>query len=105
MNVATNIGVCSEQAVVGIEACSLGVIVARAQMHVISQPLVFASDDQTHLGVGLVAHHAVHHVCAHSLQTLCQINVVCLVKTSPQFNNNGDFLSVLGRFYQSVNDG
>ena len=61
--------------------------------------------DQANLGVYLVTLKSVQNSTAGLFQTLGPVNIVLLIKTCSQLNQNCDFFSVLGRcaeiFYKS----
>ena len=94
----------SEQTVVGVSAGGAGMVVAGAQVAVAADPLGFAPHDQHHLGVGLVADHAVHDVRAGFLQARRQLDVRFLVEARAQFDHDRDVLAGLRRRHQRVDD-
>ncbi len=93
-----------QDAVVGVQAGVAGVIVTGAQVHVAFQVLLFAAQDQHHLGVGLEADHAVDHHGTGLLQAAGQLQVGFLVKARPQLDHHGHFLAVTGGIDQRVDD-
>ena len=72
-------------------------VIARAEMHVAAQFLLFAAHHHQHLGVGLVSDHAVHHMRADRLQTPCPVDVGFLVEARQQLHHHRDFLAALRR--------
>jgi hypothetical protein len=71
-------------------------IVACTQVHVTFQATIFASDNQYHFGVSFVPHDAKNYDRACFLQNTDKLNVLFLVKSRSEFNNNGD-LYVISR--------
>ncbi len=79
-------------------------VVARAEMGVAPQLTILAAQNQHHLGVGLVAHHAVDHHCPGLLQAAGQLQVGFLIEACPQLDDRGDLFAVTRGFNQCVDD-
>ena len=79
-------------------------VVAGAQVYVAFQVLLFAAQNQHHLGVGLEAHHAVDHHRAGLLQAAGQLQVGLFVKACAQLDHHGHFLAITGGIDQRVDD-
>ena len=73
-------------------------------MDIATEPVVIPPDDQTHLGVHLVAHHAIDHMDAGFLEAPGPGDVVGLVESRLQLHHHGDLLAVLHRVHQSTHD-
>ena len=71
-------------------------IVSCAQVHITFQATIFASYNQYHFGVSFVPTDATNYDRACFLQNTDKLNVLLLVKSRPEFNNNGD-LYVISR--------
>ena len=69
------------------------VVVAGAQVHVAPHLAVLAADDQHHLGVGLVADHAVDDLHPGFLQPGRERDIGFLVEAGPQLHHHGDILA------------
>src|SRR6056297_3078347 len=85
--------VTGHETVIGIQAGITGVIVTGAQVDITTQPPLFATDNQDHLGVGLVADHAVHHDHPGLLQPAGQLQVFSLAETGPKLNNGSNLFT------------
>ena len=66
------------------------------------QGACFTADDETHLGVRLEPEHAVDHMNAGSFQRPGPTDVVLLVETGFQLDQNRDLLPFLARFHQRL---
>ena len=62
-------------------------------MAVALELLALAARDQQHLGVGLHADHAVHHLCADGFELFRPVDVGLFVKTRLQFHHGRHFLA------------
>ena len=85
--------VAGEQAVVGVAARGARVVVAGAEVAVAAQAFGLAAHDHQHLGVRLVADHAVHDVRAGLLQAVGQVDVGLLVEARAQLDDDRDVLA------------
>ena len=92
------------QAVVGVQARGLGVVVAGAEVAVAAQTPLLAAHDHDQLGMGLEAEHAVHDVRAGLLQLGRELDVRLLVEARTQLDDHGDVLAGLRRFDQRADD-
>ncbi len=97
VDVGADLLVAGEQAEVGVEAGRARVVVAGAQVHVAAQPAFLAPHHHQHLGVGLVADHAVDHVRADLLQPRGPVDVGLLVEARHQLDHHRDFLAASAR--------
>src|SRR3546814_52413 len=79
-------------------------VVARAQVHVAAQLATLAAHHQQHLGVGLVADHAVDHLHARFLQAVGEAEVGLLVEARAQLDHHGDVLAVARSLHQVLDD-
>ncbi|MCY1229563.1 hypothetical protein D9M72_419320 [compost metagenome] len=100
-----------QQAEVGVEAGGARMVVAGAEVGVAPQLDLLglgagglAPHDQQHLGVALVADHAVDHVCASGFQALGPVDVGFLVKARQQLHHHRDFLAVARGGHQRFHD-
>ena len=82
-----------EVADVGVQPGRTGVVVARRQMRITHQLAAFAPGHQQHLGMGLQAYHAVHHLRADRLQPLGVVDVGLFVESSLQFHHGCHFFA------------
>ena len=105
VHVVADVRVGGDQADVGVRAGGAAVVVAGAQVHVAPQLAAFAAHDQQHLGMGLVAHHTVDHLCAGLLQAVGHAQVGVLVEARAQLHHHGDVLAVARGLHQRVDDG
>ena len=105
MHVAADVGIGGDQADIGIGARGAGVIVAGTQVHVAAQLATFAPHHQQHLGVGLVADHAIDDLDAGILQPVGQAQVGFLVEARAQLHHHGDVLAVARGLDQVLDDG
>ena len=55
--------------------------------------------------MGFQSRQAVYDMAARFFQLLCPVDVVFLIKTCLQLDQNGDLLAVFRRFHQGGNDG
>ena len=83
----------SEHAPVGIQTRGSGVIVAGGQMYIAPQSPLFAPYQHQHLGVGLVADHTVHNMCADFFQAGSPVQVGFFIKPCHQLHHHSDFLA------------
>ena len=93
VDVDADLLVCREQAEIGIELGRARMVVPGRKMHIASQAIVLAPYHEQHLGVRLVAHHAVDHMRPDLLETLRPVDVGLLVEAREQLENDGHFLS------------
>ncbi|KOF51899.1 hypothetical protein AD428_23735, partial [Achromobacter sp. DMS1] len=93
VHVFAQAGVGGQQAEVGVEPRRAGMVVARAEVRIAAQPAFFAAQHQGHLGVGLVRHHAVHHVRPHLLEAGRPVDVGLLVEARHQLHHHRHFLA------------
>ena len=93
LHVEHQLVVAGEQAVVRVLAGRAGMVVARSQMRVAAQPLAFAANHQRHLGVGLVADDAVHHLGAGFLQLVGEFDVGRFVEAGAQLDHHQHVLA------------
>ncbi len=87
LDVLADLLVGGEQAKVGVQPCGARMIVAGAQVRVAAQlellalgAIQFAPHHQQHLGMALVANHAVDHMRAGGFEPLCPVDIGFLVK-------------------------
>ncbi len=85
-----------EEAEVLVQAGGLGVVVARAHVHVVAHAAALAADDQQRLGVGLEAGQAVHHVRARLFQRAGPADVAALVEAGLELHQAHGLLAPLG---------
>ena len=101
VNVRTNFVVGRHQAEVGVEPGSTRMVIAGSQVNIASKygPLpffLFTPHDQRHFGVGLVADHAVHDMCADLLKSCRPVQIRFLVESRHQFYHDSHFLANRG---------
>src|SRR6185503_9597685 len=94
-----NLLVRGQQAEIRIQARGARVVIAGRKVDVPAQThlavaAVLAPHHQRHLGVGLVADHAVNHVRANLFQPRGPIQVGFLVEARHQLDHHGDFLAL-----------
>ena len=102
VHLAGEAGVGGEVADVGVEPSGARVVVTGGQVPVAPQVAAFAPGDQQHLGVGLEAHHAIHHLGAHRFKRLGPVDVGLFVEASFQLDHSGDFLAAPHGLAQQV---
>ena len=68
-------------------------VVAGGQVHVAAQAPVLAPHDQHHLGVRLVADHAVDHLHAGRLQAVGEADVRLFVEARTQLDHDSHILA------------
>jgi hypothetical protein len=88
--------VAGQQAEVGVEAGGARMVVAGAEVDVAAQSAFFAAHDEQQLGVRLVADDAIDHMGADFFQLGCPADVGFFVEARHQFDDDGDFLAILG---------
>ncbi|MNM97035.1 hypothetical protein D3C81_1095310 [compost metagenome] len=100
-----------QQAEVRVQPGGARMVVAGAQVGVAAQGHLLglrtgclAPHDQQHLGVALVAHHAVDHVGAGGLEPLCPVDVGLLVEARQQLHHHRDFLAIACGGHQRFHD-
>ena len=91
-----------EHAKIGVQARGARVIVAGAEVRIALELALLPAHHQDHLGVGLVADHAVDHVRADCLQLRRPVDIGFLLETRHQFDHYRDFLAAARRFHQQV---
>ena len=79
-------------------------VVAGAQVAVAADAPGLAPHDQHHLGVRLVADHAVHDVRAGFLQARGQLDVGFLVEARAQLDHDSDVLAGVRGRHQRIDD-
>ena len=104
VHVLADLLVVGEQAVIGVQPRRARVVVAGAQMRVVTQTFFFPPHHQYHLGVGLVTDDAVDDMCADVLELFGKVDVVGLIETRAQFDHHRDFLAGLGGLHQGIDD-
>ncbi len=102
VQVFADAGVSGHQADIGVAAAVGLVVVAGGKVDIAAQYIVLAPHDQQHLGVCLVADHAVDHLHAGFLQARGETDVGLLVEARPQLDHHGDVLAVARGFHQQV---
>ncbi|KAG1531305.1 hypothetical protein G6F50_016772 [Rhizopus delemar] len=104
VHIVADVRIGGDQADVGVRAGGAAVVVAGAQVHIAAQLAALAANDQQHLGVGLVADHAVHHLHAGFLQAISQAQVGLFVEARTQLDHHGHILAVARGLDQCVDD-
>ena len=104
VDVVTDGFVAGHEAVVGVQPSVTGVVVAGTQVHVPAQAPFLPAHNQDHLGVGLVAHHAIDHDHAGFLQAAGQLQVFFLAEPRTQLDHRRDFLAPTGGIGQRLDD-
>ena len=95
-DVIDDVRIRGEETEVRVHLRGVGVVVPGARMNVALNPARLLTDDETELGVRLQIGEAVHHVDAMRLQPLGPQDVVPLVESRLQFNEDGDLLARFG---------
>ena len=103
-HIRTDVFVGREEAEVGVELCRGWVVVARAQVHVTLDYIIFLADDHRDLTVGLHIEEAVHDVHAGLLKLPGPADVRFLVKSCLKFNQRCHMLAGLSRVGQRLHD-
>ena len=93
VHVLADVVVAREEAVVRVDARRARVIVAGAEVAVAADAARLAAHDERELGVGLVAHDAVHDVRAGFLQAVRQLDVRLFVEARAQLDDDRDVLA------------
>ena len=96
-DVSTDVLVDREQAEVGVQAGGGRVVVAGADVHVVTYAVALSAHDQDALGVGLQGRLSVDDVHARLLQRLGPVDVHALVKARRQLDERDRLLATLGR--------
>ena len=99
-HVGADLGVCREQAQVGVKARRLRVVIAGADMRVVADTVALATNDQDALRVALQRGQAVDDVHAGLLQLLRPPDVGLLVEARLQLHHADGLLAALGRLDQ-----
>jgi hypothetical protein len=94
--------VAGEQAEVGVELGGVGVVVAGREVGVRAQAVGLLAHHQRHLGVRLVADHAVGDVRTRALERLRPFDVARLVEARAQLDQHRHLLAPLGRLDQRL---
>ena len=103
--VFTNLLSACHQRVIGIHLRCLFVIISGSNLCNVMDSGTVSVCDQADLGVYLIPLESVQNTASGLFQTLGPVNVVLLIKTCSQLDQNCDFFSVLSRcaeiFYKS----
>ena len=102
MHVLAQILIAGEQAVVGVDARGTDVVVTGAEVHIVAQVAVFTAYYQQHLGVRLVADHAVYDMGTGFLQAIGQCNVGFFVEAGAQLHHHRHLLAAPRGVHQCV---
>jgi hypothetical protein len=93
VHVRANALIAREEVEVRVGAGSPRVIVAGAQVRIAHEAAAFAPNDEGHLGVRLVSHHAVDDVRPGFLQARRPVDVGLLVEARHQLHDHRHFLA------------
>ena len=106
IHIRRDFGIASELADVRVQTCTAHVVVASGQVRITLELVgaLFAARYQQHLGMGLEAHHAIHHLHAQRLQLLGPIDIGFFVKACLELQHCQHFLAPPYRFGQQPHD-
>ncbi len=105
LHVLAQVAVAGEETDVGVGLGRAGVVVARAEVHVVAHLRALASHDQQQLGVRLVADDAVDDLDAGLLQARRDLDVGRLVEARAQLDHGRDLLAVARGLHQRRHEG
>lgn len=95
-DVIAEIFAAGEEADVGIELGSFGVVVSGGDVGVAAEAVVFAADDEGGFGVGFQAEDAVDDVGAGGFEGLGPLDVAFFIEAGFEFDEDGDLLAGFG---------
>ena len=90
---------------VGVELGGFRVVVASGQVHIAPNVRPLAAADEHHFGVGLQAHHPIHHLGANALELFGPIDVGFFVKTRLELHHHRHFDATAHRLGEQVHHG
>ena len=102
--VAADARVAGQQPEVRIELGRLLVVVARADVHVATQAVVVATNDEDDLAMGLEPHHPVGHMNAGLLELARPVDVGLFVEASLELDHHRHLLAIERRVDEVLND-
>src|SRR5581483_1510932 len=94
-HVAREFLIAGQQAEVGVEACSLYVIVPGPNVDIAAQPSGLLAHDQRGLRMGLESTYAECDMRAHTLQLGCPVQVPLFVESCLDLHDTSDLLAML----------
>ena len=97
-------GLVVSKAEVGVNARGARMIIARAEMHVLAEPIGIAPDDEQRFAVRFQSDHAVDDMRARFLQPARPLDVGGFIKARAQFHQRGDLFAGGGRVDQRFDD-
>ncbi len=103
--VLTDRGIGSQQTEILVDLRGLGVVVARPDVAVATEPVLLASHDENDLRVGLQPHEAIDDVHARPFELTCPDDVRLLVETGLNLHQRRDLLALLGSPDERRHDG
>ena len=91
-----------EKTEIGVSAGGARMIIAGAEMHVMTKPIGIAPDDQQRFAMRLQSDDAVDDVRAGFFEAAGPLNVGGFIEASAQFDDGGDLFPRVGRFDQEL---
>ena len=98
-------GLVVKQAEVGVNAGGARMVIARAEVDVLPEPIGVAPDDEERLAMRLQADDAVNDMRARFLEPAGPLNVGGFIKAGAQFDQGGDLLAGGRRVHERFHDG